>query len=235
MDKKIVIAIDGCSSSGKSTMAKNLAKKLGYIYVDTGAMYRAVTLYALENGMINEGVVREEALKNSLKNIRISLKKDAEGSVSAYLNEKNVEKKIRSMEVSNSVSLISRLKFVREAMVLQQQEMGKEKGIVMDGRDIGSVVFPDAELKIFLTASPEVRAKRRTNELREKGEEVSFDEVLKNLTDRDRIDSTREESPLIQAPDALLLDNSDLSREEQHEWLMNAYQKAVANDKENRD
>ena len=208
-------------------MAKNLAKKLGYIYVDTGAMYRTITLYALENGMINEGVVDEEALKNSLKNIRISLKKDDAGNIAAYLNEKNVEDKIRTMEVSNKVSLISRLKFVREAMVLQQQEMGKEKGIVMDGRDIGSVVFPDAEMKIFLTASPEVRAMRRMHELKAKGEAVTFDEVLKNLTERDLIDSTREESPLLQAPDALLLDNSNLSIEEQQEWLMEVYRKTI--------
>ena len=209
-------------------MAKNLAKELGYIYVDTGAMYRSVTLYALENGMITEGIVNEEALKDSLKSISITLKKDEAGNVAAYLNEKNVEDKIRSMEISNNVSLISRLKFVREAMVRQQQQMGKEKGIVMDGRDIGSVVFPDAELKIFLTASPEVRAQRRMNELKEKGIEVSYQEVLNNLTERDQMDSTREESPLIQAPDALLLDNSDLSREAQQEWLINAYQKVVA-------
>jgi len=228
MEKKIVIAIDGCSSSGKSTMAKNLAKELGYIYVDTGAMYRAVTLYALENGIIKEGVVCEEALKNEIKNISIALKKSSDGSVATYLNGKNVENRIRTMEISNNVSPISRLKFVREAMVLQQQEMGKEKGIVMDGRDIGTVVFPDAELKIFLTASPGVRAERRMKELTEKGEKVSFDEVLKNLTERDLIDSTRKESPLIQAPDALLLDNSHLSREAQQEWLINAYRKAVS-------
>ena len=228
MKPKIVIAIDGCSSSGKSTMAKNLAKELGYIYVDTGAMYRAVTLYALENGMIKGGVVCEEALKNGLKDISIAFKKNSDGSIVTCLNGRNVEKRIRTMEISNNVSPISRLKFVREAMVVQQQEMGKEKGIVMDGRDIGSVVFPDAELKIFLTASPEVRAERRMKELTEKGEKVSFDEVLKNLTERDLIDSTRKESPLVQAPDALLLDNSNLSLEIQQEWLMNAYRKAVS-------
>jgi len=209
-------------------MAKNLAKELGYIYVDTGAMYRAVTLYALENGMIKEGIVCEEALKNGLKNISITFKKNSDGSVATFLNGKDVESRIRTMEISNNVSPISRLKFVREAMVLQQQEMGKEKGIVMDGRDIGSVVFPNAELKIFLTASPEVRAERRMKELTEKGEKVSFDEVLKNLTERDLIDSTRKESPLVQAPDALLLDNSRLSRETQQEWLMDAYRKAVS-------
>jgi len=209
-------------------MAKNLAKELGYIYVDTGAMYRAVTLYALENGMIKEGVVCEEALKNGLKNISITFKKNNDGGVVTCLNGKDVENKIRTMEISNNVSPISRLKFVREAMVIQQQEMGKKKGIVMDGRDIGTVVFPDAGLKIFLTASAEVRAERRLKELTEKGEKVSFDEVLKNLTERDLIDSTREESPLIQAPDALLLDNSHLSRETQQEWLMNAYRKAVS-------
>ena len=228
MERKIVIAIDGCSSSGKSTMAKNLAKELGYIYVDTGAMYRAVTLYALENGMIKESVVCEEALKNGLKNISITFKKNSDGSIVTCLNGRNIEERIRTMEISNNVSPISRLKFVREAMVLQQQEMGKEKGIVMDGRDIGSVVFPNAELKIFLTASPEVRAERRMKELTEKGEKVSFDEVLKNLTERDLIDSTRKESPLVQAPDALLLDNSRLSRETQQEWLMDAYRKAVS-------
>ena len=227
MDKKIVIAIDGCSSSGKSTMAKNLAKKLEYIYVDTGAMYRAITLYALENGMLKEGAVCEDALQNSLQSICITLRKEENGNVATYLNGKNIENKIRTMEVSNNVSLISRFKFVREAMVFQQQEMGKGKGIVMDGRDIGTVVFPDAELKIFLTASLEVRAKRRMSELEAKGEKVSFDEVLKNLTERDRMDSTREESPLIQAPDALLLDNSDLSIEEQQEWLLNAYRKVI--------
>ena len=220
MNEKIIIAIDGFSSSGKSSMAKWLAKQLGYAYVDTGAMYRSVTLYALRNGLISDNVIDEQALKNSMDNIKISFVPNKETGVSeTYLNGENVEKEIRGLEVSNYVSPISTLKFVRENLVKQQQEMGKAKGIVMDGRDIGTVVFPNAELKIFVTARPEVRAQRRLDELKAKGEIASFDEVLKNIEKRDLIDSTRAESPLKKADDALVLDNSDITIEEQNEWL----------------
>ncbi len=223
--KKIIIAIDGHSSSGKSTMAKDLARELGYVYIDTGAMYRAVTLYALRKGYIQAGKIDEAALENAMPDIRISFRYNPEtGRPDTYLNEKKVEKEIRSMEVANYVSPIATLGFVRRAMVLQQQEMGKQKGIVMDGRDIGTVVFPDAELKLFITASPEVRARRRLDELKAKGEEASYEEVLENVKKRDYIDSTRAESPLRQAPDAIVLDNSDMTLEEQKAWLLKQVQ-----------
>ena len=208
-------------------MAKNLAKAIDYVYVDTGAMYRAITLYALANGLIKNGVVNEVKLKEKIKSLRVTFEKDTEGNIFTCLDGKNVEDKIRSMEVSNHVSLVSRIKFVREAMVQQQQEIGKQKGIVMDGRDIGTVVFPTAELKIFLTASPEVRAERRLLELKNKEVNVTYKEVLKNIVERDRIDSTRKESPLVQAIDALALDNTNLSKNEQQRWLMEAYRKAT--------
>lgn len=219
--KKITIAIDGHSSCGKSTMAKQLAKNLGYIYVDTGAMYRMVTLYAMEHGLISDdNQINEAELKNQMPEIGISFKFNAEtGRPDAYLNGVLVEDKIRSIEVSNRVSPIAAIPFVREKMVDIQREMGKEKGIVMDGRDIGTTVFPDAELKIFVTASAEVRAQRRYKELQEKGMPADFDEILKNVQERDYIDSHREVSPLRQAENAILLDNSNMTIDEQNAWL----------------
>ena len=226
--KKITIAIDGFSSCGKSTMAKSLAKEIGYIYIDSGAMYRAVTLYCIENGLIEDGEIRTEILKEDLKRINISFKINAEtGQPDTYLNAENVENKIRTMLVSSMVSQVSALDFVRSAMVEQQQKMGKEKGIVMDGRDIGTTVFPDAELKIFVTASAEVRAQRRFDELKSKGQEASYDEILHNVKQRDYLDQNREVSPLRQASDAILLDNSTLTIEEQKAWLINQFNRVV--------
>ena len=224
--KKITIAIDGHSSTGKSTMAKALARRIGYAYVDTGAMYRAVTLFALRNHLIKRGKVDEAALKEYLKRdeIKITFRPTKEGKSVTCLNGKNVERHIRSMRVSNVVSIISSIGFVRKAMVRQQQAMGKDKGVVMDGRDIGTVVFPDAEMKVFATASAEVRAQRRYDELRAKGDTTTtLEEVLENVTERDRIDSTRKESPLRQAEDAVVLDNSHMTLEEQNEWLYQLY------------
>ncbi len=224
--KKITIAIDGFSSCGKSTMAKDLAREVGYIYIDSGAMYRAVTLYSIENGIFDGDVIDTERLKKEIKDIHISFRLNEEtGRPDTYLNGVNVENKIRSMEVSSKVSPISTLDFVREAMVAQQQAMGNEKGIVMDGRDIGTTVFPDAELKIFVTATPEIRAQRRYDELKAKGQEASFDEILENVKQRDYIDQNREVSPLRKAEDALLLDNTDLSIEEQKKWLFEQFNK----------
>lgn len=227
--KKITIAIDGFSSCGKSTMAKDLAKRIGYIYVDTGAMYRSVTLFALRNGLFNEDdSINVDELEKRMDEINISFKLNEEtGKPDTYLNGELVEKEIRSMEVSNRVSPIAAIPFVRTAMVAQQQKMGKEKGIVMDGRDIGTVVFPDAELKIFVTASAEVRAQRRFDELKGKGMEADFDEILKNVQERDYVDSHREVSPLKQADDAIVLDNSYMTIEEQNKWLYNKYKQVV--------
>ena len=227
--KKITIAIDGHSSCGKSTMAKDLAKELGYIYVDTGAMYRAVTLYAMRNDLFTEdGEVNTEALKAKMEDIHIGFKFNAEaGRPDTNLNGELVEKVIRSIEVSNRVSKIAAIPFVREAMVSQQREMGKEKGIVMDGRDIGTTVFPDAELKVFVTASAEVRAQRRFDELKAKGMPADYDEILKNVQERDYIDSHREVSPLRQADDALLLDNSNMTIPEQKAWLLEQVKKLI--------
>ena len=226
--KKITIAIDGFSSCGKSTMAKDLAREVGYIYIDSGAMYRAVTLYSIENGIFDGDVIDTEKLKKAIKDIQISFRPNPEtGRPDTYLNEVNVENKIRTMGVSSKVSPISALDFVREAMVAQQQAMGKEKGIVMDGRDIGTTVFPDAELKIFVTATPEIRAQRRFDELKAKGQEGSFEEILENVKQRDYIDQHREVSPLRKADDALLLDNSNLSIEQQKEWLSEQFGKIV--------
>lgn len=229
MMKKITITIDGFSSCGKSTMAKDLAKEIGYIYIDSGAMYRAVTLYCLENSLFNsDGSVNSEELKKHINDISVSFcLNEATLKPETFLNGVNVESKIRTMEVSSRVSLVAALGFVREALVKLQQEMGKSKGIVMDGRDIGTVVFPDAELKIFVTASAEIRAKRRYDELMAKGQEVSFDEILKNVEERDRIDQTRAVSPLRKADDAIVLDNSNMTVEEQKAWLINEYQKAA--------
>lgn len=221
MTKKITIAIDGHSSTGKSTVAKQLAKKLGYIYVDTGAMYRAVTLYAMRKVMVTEDKVDIEALLRHLAFINIKFKFNEDlGYGVVHLNNENVEEEIRLMEVSNNVSKVAAIPQVREMLVAQQQEIGKEGGVVMDGRDIGTVVFPDAELKLFMTASAEKRAERRYNELKEKGNNVSYEEVLKNVQQRDHLDSTRETSPLIKADDAIEIDNSDLSKEEQFEKIL---------------
>lgn len=222
--KKITIAIDGFSSCGKSTMAKDLAREIGYIYIDSGAMYRAVTLYSIENGIFKGDTINTEELKKRMNDIHISFRIDPEtGRPNTYLNGVNVENKIRTMEVSSKVSPISTLDFVRSAMVQQQQAMGNEKGIVMDGRDIGTTVFPNAELKIFVTATPEIRAQRRYDELKAKGQEASFDEILENVKQRDYIDQHREVSPLRKADDALLLDNTELTIQQQKEWLFNQY------------
>ena len=228
--KKITIAIDGHSSCGKSTMAKDLAREVGYVYVDTGAMYRCVTLYALRNGLFAaDGKIDEDTLRQKMSDIHITFQFNAEkGRPDTYLNGELVEDKIRSMEVSNHVSPIATLAFVREAMVAQQQEMGQGGGVVMDGRDIGTVVFPHAELKIFVTASAEVRAQRRYDELKAKGMEADFADILKNVQERDYIDSHREVSPLKQAPDAILLDNSQMTIAEQKEWLMERFQEAAS-------
>ena len=219
--KKIIIAIGGHSSCGKSTMAKSLAQSLGYTYIDSGAMYRVVTLYALRNGLIKNGVPDIKKVIAELKNINITFQWDEKtGRNTTYLNGENVEDEIRRLEVSQNVSPISTIAEVRHEMVRQQRENGKNKGIVMDGRDIGTVVFPNAELKIFMTASPEIRAQRRFLELKEKGLEVDYDEILKNVEGRDKIDSTRKVSPLKKAGDALVLDNSNLNREEQLKWTL---------------
>ena len=227
--KKITIAIDGHSSCGKSTMAKELARKLGYIYVDTGAMYRTVTLYAMRNNLFTaDGEVKTDELQKSMNNIKVSFCINKEtGKPDACLNDECVENIIRSIEVSNHVSKIAAIPFVREAMVEQQRRMGAEKGIVMDGRDIGTTVFPDAELKIFVTASAKVRAQRRYEELQQKGMPANFDEILKNVEERDYIDSHREVSPLRQAEDAILLDNSEMTIPQQNEWLMLQVEKAL--------
>ena len=226
--KKITIAIDGHSSCGKSTMAKDLAREVGYVYVDTGAMYRCVTLYALRHGLFTDEGIQEEALRKAMPEIQITFRFNAEkGRPDTYLNGELVEDLIRSMEVSNHVSPIATLGFVREAMVAQQQQMGKEKGVVMDGRDIGTVVFPDAELKIFVTASAEVRAQRRYDELKGKGMEADYEEILKNVQERDYIDSHRAVSPLRKADDAIELDNSHMTIAEQKAWLMEKFQQAI--------
>ena len=226
--KKITIAIDGFSSCGKSTMAKDLAREIGYIYIDSGAMYRAVTLYCLENGFFTNDGIDTAQLEAAMPNIRISFQLNPETQrPMTFLNGVNVEDRIRTMEVSTRVSPVAALPFVREALVKLQQEMGKEKGIVMDGRDIGTAVFPDAELKIFVTASAEIRAQRRYDELKAKGQEASFEEILANVKERDYIDQNREVSPLRKADDAILLDNSNLTIEEQKQWLAAEFEKAV--------
>ena len=220
---KITIAIDGHSSCGKSTMAKQLAKDLGYVYVDTGAMYRTVTLYAMRKGYIDaENNVNTYLLQNDMQSIGISFIIGKEsGRPEAYLNGERVEDEIRGIEVSKRVSLIAALPFVREALVEMQREMGEKGGVVMDGRDIGTTVFPNAELKVFVTASAEVRAQRRFDELRAKGDDVNYDDILANVKERDYIDSHRDVSPLRKADDALLLDNSNMTIPEQKEWLEN--------------
>ncbi|MGN1263962.1 MAG: (d)CMP kinase [Prevotella sp.] len=227
--KKITIAIDGFSSCGKSTMAKDLAREIGYIYVDTGAMYRCVTLYALRNSLFDaEGNIRTAELEERMKLIDISFTLNSTtGMPEACLNGENVEREIRTMEVSSHVSPVAALPFVRRALVAQQQRMGREKGIVMDGRDIGTTVFPDAELKIYVTADAEVRAKRRFDELTGKGMDADFESILANVKERDYIDSHREVSPLTKADDAIERDNSHMTLAEQKQWLLDRYHEAI--------
>lgn len=228
--KKITIAIDGYSSCGKSTMAKDLAREIGYVYVDTGAMYRAVTLYALRHGCFGkDGAVEEDRLRELLPGIDIRFRVNAvTGAPDTYLNGELVERDIRTMEVSSHVSRIAAVPFVREAMVARQQRMGEGKGVVMDGRDIGTTVFPGAELKVFVTARPDVRARRRYDELRAKGMEADYADILKNVEQRDYLDTHREVSPLRKAADAILLDNSQMTIAEQKRWLLAAYEKAAS-------
>ena len=228
--KKITIAIDGFSSCGKSTMAKALAKHIGYIYIDSGAMYRAATLYAINHHLIDDEEIKEEELQSCLPDVKVSFTIDPEsGKQLTCLNGEVVEDQIRSMEVSSKVSRISALPYVREAITDQLQSMGKEKGIVMDGRDIGTTVLPVADLKVFLIASAEIRAQRRYDELKAKGEEnINFEEILQNVKERDHLDMTREVSPLRQAPDAIVLDNSHLTHDEQNAWLLEQYMRAAS-------
>ncbi|MCK5821077.1 MAG: (d)CMP kinase [Bacteroidales bacterium] len=222
VNKKLTIAIDGFSSCGKSTMAKALAKKLNYIYVDSGAMYRAVTLYCINNNLISEGIINEDLLKQKLDEIHIDFIHNAETEqADTFLNGKNIEEKIRQIEVSNLVSPVSKLAFVRETLVDLQRKISKGKGVVMDGRDIGTVVFPNADLKIFMTADVEIRAQRRYDELISKNQKVNIQEIRDNISQRDFIDSNREVSPLRQAEDAIVLDNTNLTRQEQLNWILN--------------
>ena len=221
MNNKITIAIDGFSSTGKSTIAKQLADKLGYVYVDTGAMYRAVTLYAIQKKIIGHDFFYPDQLIKELPNIHLLFKYNKElGFAEMFLNGENVEKEIRTLAVSKLVSKIATISEVRKKLVEAQQEMGKNKGVVMDGRDIGTVVFPDAELKLFLTASADKRAKRRYKELIDRGDKVNYQEILQNVVERDHIDSTRKDSPLVKASDAISIDNSDMGLEEQFERIM---------------
>lgn len=226
--KKIIIAIDGYSSSGKSTMARDLAKKIGYVYVDSGAMYRAVTLFALRNGMISDGGIDTEVLVNALPDIRISFEPaGADGIQHTMLNGKDVEREIRDMQVSSKVSSVAEIPEVRQRLTALQQEYGEHKGIVMDGRDIGTTVFPHAEMKVFVDASPEERARRRVKELEAKGEKVTYGEVLENIRHRDLLDTTRKESPLRKAADAVVLDNDRMTIAEQMQWLLDLYHKTA--------
>lgn len=232
MNKKLItIAIDGFSSSGKSTMAKVLAKNIGYAYIDTGAMYRAVTLYCLNNNLIDDNIVNTTRLEKDIDNINISFTVNQEtGASQTMLNGVNVEKEIRDMHVSSKVSIVAAIPFVRHALVKQQQKMGENKGIVMDGRDIGTVVFPNAEMKVYVDASPETRAQRRYDELRAKGDTTTtYEEVLENVKYRDHLDQTREESPLRKADDAIVLDNSHMTPDEQNQWLLNLYNTIITN------
>ena len=228
---KIIIAVDGHSSCGKSTISKEVAKMLEYTYVDSGSMYRAVTLFALRNNLIINGIVNSHELIKRLPDIHISFKYNPKDQKSdTFLNGENVEKEIRELEVSNNVSPVATIKEVRAALVEIQKELGKERGIVMDGRDIGTVVYPDAELKLFVTASPTIRAQRRFDELTAKGSIVSFDEILKNVEERDYIDQNRAESPLVKANDAIVLDNSNMTREEQLDWVLGKVKKLLYED-----
>jgi CMP/dCMP kinase len=228
VEKKLVIAIDGFSSSGKSTVAKTLAKKLGYIYIDSGAMYRCVTLYALRYNLIGDDFFEKQKLINQLSKIDINFKYNSDTrKYESFMNGENVEREIRGLNVSDFVSLVSTVKEVRQKLVKKQQEMGKKGGIVMDGRDIGTVVFPNADLKIFMKAKPETRAQRRYNELKNKGEKIDYKKILENVKQRDHIDSNREQSPLRKADDAVELDNSNMNPEEQLKWVMNKVNKLV--------
>lgn len=227
--KKIIIAIDGYSSCGKSTMAKDLAREIGYIYIDTGAMYRAVTLYALRSGCFAaDGRLMASKLEAGLNGVKISFRLNADGRPETLLNGECVEKEIRGMEVSSHVSEVAALPKVREALVHQQRLMGQEKGIVMDGRDIGTVVFPHAELKVFVTASAEVRAERRYKELKDKGQEANLEEIIENVNKRDYLDTHRAVSPLRQAEDAVVLDNTNMTISEQKQWLLDQYCRVAA-------
>lgn len=227
-NRRISIALDGYSSTGKSTMAKTLARAIGYAYVDTGAMYRAVTLDALQQGIMRDGMVDEQALIDRLPRLRITFGPAPDGRNECYLNGINVERQIRSMQVSDNVSRVAAIGAVRRAMVKQQQAMGRDGGIVMDGRDIGTVVLPRAEMKVFVTADPQVRAQRRFDELRAKGDNtVTFDEVYRNIIERDRLDTTRAESPLRRAHDAVELDNSHLTVDEQNRWLLEHFEQTL--------
>lgn len=228
IDKKIIIAIDGYSSSGKSSMARALASRIGYRYIDSGAMYRAVTLWAMRHGLVAAGVVDADNLVASLGEIAVDFMPMPDGRQHTLLNLEDVEEEIRRLEVSNNVSQVSVIPAVRHRLVALQQSMGESKGIVMDGRDIGTTVFPDAEMKVFVTASPETRAQRRYKELKAKGVESTYDEVLENVVTRDHIDETREESPLRKADDAVVLDNSYMTVEEQDKWLLDLYEKIIA-------
>ncbi|WP_299253341.1 (d)CMP kinase [uncultured Aquimarina sp.] len=229
MDTKIIIAIDGHSSTGKSTVARQLAKELGYIYVDTGAMYRAVTLYAMRHKFINESEIDSKALEKSLPLINIRFEVSSKtGLAEVMLNDENVEKEIRTLKVSRQVSPIAAISMVRKKLVEQQQLMGKDRGIVMDGRDIGTVVFPNAELKLFMTATAKDRAERRYNELLERGENVTYEDVLKNVVNRDHIDSTRKDSPLRKAEDSVVIDNSNLTLVEQFDQILTIANGAIA-------
>lgn len=221
--KTITVAIDGYSSCGKSTVAKDLAREVGYVYVDSGAMYRCVTLFCQQKNLIVDDKVEEVKLRSLLPQIKIEFRKNDEGKADTFLNGENVESEIRSLKVSSQVSIVAALPFVREAMVALQQEMGKAKGVVMDGRDIGTTVFPDAELKIFMTADPEVRAQRRYLELKEKGQEEPFEAILENVKQRDYIDEHREVSPLRKADDAVVLDNGHITREEQKDIILKLF------------
>lgn len=226
---KITIAIDGHSSCGKSTMAKDLAREIGYVYIDTGAMYRAVTLFCLQNGLIKGGNIDTDELRKHMEEISITfMLNPTTGKPDTYLNGICVEDKIRTLEVSSKVSYVAALDFVREAMVDLQRLMGEAKGVIMDGRDIGTVVFPNAELKIFVTASDEIRAKRRYDELTAKGENCNMEDIIANIRERDRIDSTRAVSPLRKADDAIVLDNSNMSISEQKAWLLAQFQRVTA-------
>lgn len=226
--RRITIAIDGYSSTGKSTVAKQLADWLEYVYVDTGAMYRAVTLFAMRNNMVADGIVKTSQLISALPDITLEFKKNSEGKAEIYLNGENVEKDIRHLDVSELVSPVATISEVRRKLVEQQQKMGERKGVVMDGRDIGTVVFPKAELKIFMTASAEQRAERRYKELLARGDKVSFQKVLENVQERDHIDSTREDSPLRKAKDAIELDNSEMSEEDQFHTVLQLAKDRIA-------
>ena len=230
--KKINIAVDGYSSCGKSTIAKGLAQQLQYTYIDSGAMYCAVALFAIRKGWINDSEMDVAELRQHISDLHISFKTNRNGAQETYLNGENVEKEIRTLEAANGASRVSTLGFVRKALVAQQQAMGIDKGVVMDGRDIGTVVFPDAELKLFLTASPEVRAQRRYDEMKARGENPSFNDVLANVKERDQRDTTREESPLRKADDALELDNSHIGIEAQLQWALGMFNKITTEDEQ---